>query len=493
MASVPIIFLTGGCLVLFASPKGICVGAGLVSVSAPVLVRVLAVMSQQLLVSTNRSTSGTISESWRTSGFLLIAGVVFAVHHIIGIMFINPQVVTLFHGNMTLVLFLMLIPSVLPLILSPLLFPTASFVDCEMSSTASPLIESPGGKKSSVTRISKPTWSDGSASKTKYSKISFLLLISLFATLLSLIKAGCFDTHSICDAARNNSRGNHSHYDVRVLSWNILLGHTYTGRDNLDAVSNVAEAYNPDFLALQEATGHTPYWGGKDVFGFLQSQGCRKSSARVNPKNGSLEVGIFSTFPIYSTEALTLPNRDVKSLPTYTIAKITSFIPDEFGVNTSAKLHVYTVHAVYKNWTCSRETQLSCEQMKFIRRDIESLPRSEPVILMGDFNINPSEPELDTWFRGELGFKSALWPERPPARRFFNYSCDTMPRWDADICDCDCRDASSDPPKTTLLNRKAAVDHIFYRGLVLRNASILDTVGTVSDHYPVMADFTLKS
>lgn len=500
MAAVFVLMLAGSSLILFTNEGFYYVGAAFLSISAPVLLRITLTMSHELVThEVHPDISRNIAKSWRISGFLLVAAVIFSIHHIIAVMFINPRVFTIFHGNMVSVLYPLVIVSTLPVLLSPLLY--VKFNSHERP--PSPLLESPLSEISPDFINFKPVRSSQTNrdTRTRLYKFCFVFLIIIFCVIISLTKSGLLTPYSKCQITRNISLANDSRGHIKVMSWNILLGHTYTGRCNLDAVANVANEFNPDFLALQEATGHPPYWGGKDIFSFLEAKTntCRESSKRVSPMNGSLEVGVLSTLPILSSEATMLPNLNVKRLPTYTMAKITSRVPmfkktdeGDLAFVNFTKLHLYTVHAAFKNWTCSRETKLACAQMKLLYDDIQNIDITEPVILMGDFNANPSEPELDMWFDGGLGFKSALWPQRP-GREFFNYTCENEPIWDDDVCNCGCRDLSSDPPDTTLLNRKASVDHIFYRGLKLKTAAILKSVGPVSDHYPVMADFSLES
>lgn len=505
LMTVVILLMLGGCsLILFTNHVFFYLGAGCLSVSAPALLRILLTMSYELLTyEVHPDISRNIVKSWRISGFLLVAATTFSIHHIVAVMFINPRVITIFHGNMQNVLYPLVIFTTLPVLLNPLFYMKFNFYERPTSPLPGPLLESPLSEMS-------PDFSDlkvippnrlNAHTRTRLYKVCFAFLIVVFSVMISLTKSDLLIPYSNCQISRNMSFGNDSQGHIRVISWNILLGHTYTGRNNLNSVAKFANEYKPDFLALQEATGHPPYWGGKDIFGFLEAKTnvCRESGNRVSPMNGSLEVGILSTLPIISSEAKILPNLNVKKLPTYTMAKITSRVPmykktdgGELAIVNFTKIHVYAVHAAYKNWTCNRETKLSCAQMKVLYDDIKNIKDTEPVILVGDFNANPSEPELDMWFDGRLGFKSALWPDRP-GREFFNYTCESEPTWDDQTCDCECRNLSSDPPHTTLLNRNASVDHIFYRGLKLNTATILNTVGPVSDHYPVMADFSLES
>ena len=426
------------------------VGAALFSLSAPVLLRSLVVMTYHFLKSEWPFRSGRgESHYWRVAGFLSLATFFFVCHHIVAIMFINPKLTDIVHGRVHIVLYSLVVMSVFPVVVTSLWgIIRVKFSEKQSSFSASPLLvrSSPISRNTSevMTMESDPKRSTKKnyphQMKRNHKVCSYLLFIVIFAIVISATKPNLYISNKHCPVGRISNKDNHSYFNgstsnfvFRVISWNVLLGHTLYGRSNLDAIVALADKYEPHVLALQEASGHPPYWGGKDIFGYVKakSSSCRRISKVVNPLKGSLEVGMLSTLPINSSTARTLSNLEVKNLPTYTMATASFSIPlecneEESGCdrdyNISQRLlHVYTIHAVYKNWTCSRESHdLSCEQMKFIHDRIRQLPKDDPVIVMGDFNINPSEPELDIWFHSDLGFKSALWPERtsesPPSR-----------------------------------------------------------------------------
>ena len=129
-------------------------------------------------------------------------------------------------------------------------------------------------------------------------------------------------------------------------------------------------------------------------------------------------------------------------------------------------LHVINVHSVYKNWTAIRKTgdltylsQVHIEAIATIA-NCSIGHHVNPVVVMGDFNLNPYEAELDTLL--DAGFKFSLYGNR----RIRGPS--------------------------TLLNRVAYVDHIFYKNLKLDKAFVINEIGNISDHYPVVADFKIE-
>ena len=103
----------------------------------------------------------------------------------------------------------------------------------------------------------------------------------------------------------------------------------------------------------------------------------------------------------------------------------------------------------------------SKKQINFIAQKVLSVDQSRPVIVMGDFNLNPNESQLDVLHK--LGFQSALHKQRR-----LNFP-------------------------STLRNRFAVVDHIFYRGLNLSESRTVVETEDMSDHLPVIAYFKLPS
>ena len=245
----------------------------------------------------------------------------------------------------------------------------------------------------------------------------------------------------------------------RVMSWNILLGHTYTGRDNSACVGSVIKQLSPDVIGLQESDPLPFYWGGKNVLGALssqvRSQGILPLSG-VAPLQSTLGIALMSKLPVESHEAKLFPAFGQTNLPHYGYTK-TKFLIGPAHKKTP--LYVINVHAVYKNWTIGNFSDMSTRQM----REVAQLANvSEPraaVIVMGDLNLNPFEEQLDELWGSAL--KCAFHRNR----------------------------TASYP--STLLNRFANVDHIFYRNLQLVESRVIDKVGRVSDHLPVMADFRL--
>ena len=241
-----------------------------------------------------------------------------------------------------------------------------------------------------------------------------------------------------------------------VLSWNVLLGHDIFGRDNLPCVGQVLDVIQPDIIGMQESSALPPYWGGKDISSFLAGYLETSAYTGVNPKKATLGVDLLTKFRVVNHQSYLLPSNNER-LPHYALVKISC-------VFMKRTIQIFNVHAVFKNWTKTESNpspfaNVSALQMQFIAQKVLESERQDPTIVMGDFNLNPYEPELDVFY--DIGFKSALHEKRY-------------------------RMGSS-----TISNRFAAIDHIFYRGLNLVAATTVSQSSNISDHFPVFARFQL--
>jgi len=293
------------------------------------------------------------------------------------------------------------------------------------------------------------------------------IIFFLTITILSLITSSflTYHLHSPFNCRIDESKlqgyeqDAHNTTILRAMSWNILLGHTYTGRDNSACIANVLRHYSPTIIGLQESDPLPVFWGGKDVLGVLASELSNEgiySFDGVPALKSTLGVALMGKLKLISHEAHLLPNEGYNKLPHYGYTRTRFEIP-----NHSFPLNVINVHAVYKNWTAGNFTELSTIQIERIAQVANDFKDSrEPFIVLGDFNLNPYEPQLDPlWKKANL---KCVFHER---RQLIQ--------------------------ETTLLNRFGNVDHIFYRNLDLIQGKVVSSVGKVSDHYPILADFVM--
>jgi len=249
--------------------------------------------------------------------------------------------------------------------------------------------------------------------------------------------------------------------EITFMSWNILLGHDMDGKGNLPCVSSAINVVKPDVVALQESDALPSYWGGKDALGYLAHATDYRAYHGVPPLKSSLGVGLLTNFKVVEHRVSILPSSPSVKVPHYslteTVINISSTVVSNETHPEQQLIHVFNVHAVYKNWTGMGARNISQMQMNEIAKRIQIVPTRQPLVLLGDFNLNPFEKELDVFY--ELGLKSALHP----ARKDFH--------------------------RSSLLNRHAFVDHIFFRGLELVKSELLEETGRMSDHLPILARF----
>ena len=286
-----------------------------------------------------------------------------------------------------------------------------------------------------------------------------VLLITFVTSQLNLSPLTC---RKNCTVSTGHLREIPENGKLRLMTWNLLLGHTFTGRDNTACVAKVIRNLGPDIVGLQESDPLSVFWGGKDVLGSVEAQLPRyKSLDGVNPVKSTLGVGVLSKLEVLTHENHLLSEEKDVQLPHYGYTKTV------FDVGLEDKyLHIVNVHSVYKNWTSAGKsgnlTRLSKVHIEAVARVANSSVghHGNPVVVMGDFNLNPYETELDTLLAA--GFKFSLYGNRKILG------------------------------PSTLLNRVAYVDHIFYKNLKLDKAFVVDEIGKVSDHYPVVADFIIE-
>ena len=241
---------------------------------------------------------------------------------------------------------------------------------------------------------------------------------------------------------------------IRVMTWNVLLGHQMSGRDNTKCVSTVIHKFQPHIAALQESDPLPVYWGGKNYLAAVSTElRDYKVLQGVPPKSSSLGVGLVSKLEVLSHQASLLPVELPNRVPHYAYTKTI------FKTCQDSKLHVITVHAVYKNWTDDGGLdQLSTNQVSRIAQEADSVGAEDAVIVMGDFNLNPYEEQM-AHLKCEGRLESAVYPKNLHT--------------------------------TSTLDARSNIDNIFYRNLKFDDgdARILSEIGPVSDHLPVVADF----
>jgi endonuclease/exonuclease/phosphatase family metal-dependent hydrolase len=214
-----------------------------------------------------------------------------------------------------------------------------------------------------------------------------ILVIALLATYCGNLKAGNSDTLS-------------------VMTFNIRFGELAT----LEQLGKYIKDQNPDIVALQECDwklkreralmqagkaylNELAYYSG--LFGLY--------GKAIDYKGGYYGIGLLSRYPIIRSERILLPNPAPKTEQrTMLLAEIE--LPDK-SVITFISTHLEVSSAATRK-----------EQVDFINKKIAEI--KTPVILAGDFNAQPNEPEIksgfEKWFNGtntDFTFSSAK-PDR---------------------------------------------------------------------------------
>ena len=388
------------------------------------------------------------------------AGLALLVSHVMLIMFINPQLTTLFLGRMDLILtyqISVLLVSIVPSsVFNRITLAFEKRNDARDSRCSS--------KRFSIFfYTTRKTSLKCVKTSSMLVPLCVLVLVASFIFSRLFIPQHCIYNHDIAlqrlkSAMKNQSRSGNT---FSVLNWNILLGHDIYGRDNLPCLAETLKIINPDIIALEESDSLPYYWGGKDVLFYLSRR--LKNGIKfyfgVNPLLSSLGVAFLTNFQVRKHQNYILPVGNSEKVPHYSLIKIDCKIKKQW-------LTVFNIHAVYKNWTATADNtspfaNLSTQQIHFVANEIAAINRSQPTIVMGDFNLNPNEEQLDIMH--DLGFKSALHPHRDMK------------------------------PPSTLRNRFGIVDHIFYRGLNLSDSRTIIETGTISDHSPTLAVFYIPT
>lgn len=242
---------------------------------------------------------------------------------------------------------------------------------------------------------------------------------------------------------------------ITVFSWNVLFCKDLSGKDTLPCVREIITALQPHIVGLQETEALFPYFGGKDIPRYIAKYNNYRYYPALDPSYGIIGTTIISRIRPLSYTSYVLPPDKDSFLPRYSAIRM------EFFIN-SRRVEVFNIHAVYKNWTLGEDgpsplAYLSRDHISFIIQRTSNDTTINSTIIMGDFNLNPYEPELK--LLTDQGFKRATNPKQLLT--------------------------PTNVDKTT-------IDHIFYRGITLIEFKIFSETSDISDHKPVAAVFKIS-
>ena len=245
---------------------------------------------------------------------------------------------------------------------------------------------------------------------------------------------------------------------INVMTYNVLMGQDMNGKGSSRCVARILDNYKPNIVAFQESDPINLNNGNKDylvsIKSILPNYNIQEG---VDIKKGVMGVNLLSDLKVHSHTAGLLPTKNLTSsaFPNYSYTKTVYDIK-----KWNRKLLVISAHVIYKDYIDPPANSTAAEQIQFLielSKDVK-FP-DDPIIILGDLNLNPDEKELfPLWDEGN--FKSALNPDR----KFHNES--------------------------TGLYGFVNIDHIFYKNLhLVTPINILSEVGNIADHLPVMAEF----
>ena len=365
---------------------------------------------------------------------LVFGGVVLFILHLMMISFTNTNLTTALLARMPLIF-------LIHVLLVCVSFITAEFFKLNKHF----FIEFPKKSNENVKKLKVAT------------KIGFTLLSFIIALIVNIsVKTSLLHCKKTINFKSSYSIPNNT---IRIMSYNLLLGHNYNGgRDNSACVAEIVNTLQPHVIAFQESDPLLAVWGGKDnldsIIKQLKPLGYELQGG-LSARTPSFGVGLFSKLKLISHEAQLLPKPKNSGIPNYAFTNTKYILEDKSKV-----LHVISAHVGYKNWTDPPSNDLTALHTKKLV-DVVNLTSNttEPVILLGDFNLQPYEIELAK-FWDDSKMKSAIYPYRKPLNQ------------------------------SSILDTWGNLDHIFYKNLNLKfSGRIMSEIGPVSDHLPVTAVF----
>jgi len=245
---------------------------------------------------------------------------------------------------------------------------------------------------------------------------------------------------------------------LTVVQYNVQQGFNMHGVFNTRCVSDALAAVGADLVGLAEASAPRLATSNRDM---TQAYAGRLQLGYFPGAPGALssvDGGFLSRLPFTNASARTLR-----------VPQGCDHCPTQMHLWTRATVTWGKVlihfHSVHLEWFSDNGPQVA-----EIAHEIREHYAHGPLILLGTFNMpntdqkRPSETTLRQFLEG-TGLREALGAMDP----------------DAEL-----------PLPATELVRGLHVDYIFYRGLELRNASVLGDV-KCSNHLPIVASFKLPS
>ena len=276
--------------------------------------------------------------------------------------------------------------------------------------------------------------------ETNYPAIK-LLLIMAFACMVNV---------GVTDAVENDT--------LKIVNWNVLYG--FNHHNSIEEASRWIDAQKPNIIAFQELNGISEKSLGEHAKKW-------RHSYAVTHKEGGFPVGLTSKKPIEVLE------RTFKGYH------------HGFLHCKTYGIHFFVVHF----WPGK-----SKEVDRILNRTTTLLEQKEKVIILGDFNGCSRKDEAFLMSSATLRKRDYTFVDKVEAKGFVDIvhkhdpeakvSCPspiTIPRWSKDM--------------EELKLKRYRIDFVFADALLAKDSrsgtiSLAKQIDTISDHYPVIVEFT---
>jgi endonuclease/exonuclease/phosphatase family metal-dependent hydrolase len=214
---------------------------------------------------------------------------------------------------------------------------------------------------------------------------------------------------------------------IVAMTWNLQQGFDVSGQPNVARVAAVVRTAGTTVLGLVECDATRPLSGGRDPVAWLAAQLGMSCAIGPDPREATFGLAILSAHPIRSSQVLLRPSS---------------------GIHVGLLLATLEVDARPLRVAVTHLGGPSRHRLTQARAVAAALANVEgPLVLLGDFNAEPSSEPLAEITRAGLALLDTAG-------------------------------------ESTVFGGRERIDHILTKGLDCDLARVLDT-GGVSDHHPV--------
>ncbi len=171
--------------------------------------------------------------------------------------------------------------------------------------------------------------------------------------------------------------------EIKVMTFNIYHGVNMNGQFDLDAIAEIINKENPDFVALQEVDKNTGRTQHTDIPEILGQKTQRKAffGKAMDFDEGEYGIAILTKYPVNELFLKALPSKKNEE-PRTSLMTQTKLESDIF-------LNFVTTHLDYKEKEHLRNEQVNELINTYLKYDT-------PTIVAGDFNDVPQSKPIDT-------------------------------------------------------------------------------------------------